>query len=285
MAEKIFSRILLSDSIKLHPIHISNNTSQTILSKLKEKLEGKCTRHGYIKTNSIEIIKIAPGRIDLVGLNGYSQYNVQFYADVCNPFVGSIIKAKVTNTNKFGILANAGVDNINVLEIIIAKNSVNIASEVDLEDINIDDDILVEILGKKFELYDTKISIIGRVIKDIDSVKKNKKKQPTQSQPTEPTIQNPSIIDPDELDDIVEVPDIDIDGEVDPEQDQDPDQDNEDNEIEDQELENEDQEAEDEDETKSKGGFFSDASEDYDLYNDEENDNDDSETLVSEDDY
>jgi DNA-directed RNA polymerase subunit E'/Rpb7 len=176
---KVFTRVLVNDYIKLHPKKTNKNTPATILEKLKEKVEGKCSKHGYIKVDSVEIYKITPGKVELAGLNGFTQYLVYFYAEVCNPLVGSLIKCNVVNSNKFGILAEAGFYSnsrfVNVLEIIIAKNSVNIVSDVDLEKINIGDEIIVEVLGKKFELEKNTLSIVGRVVKDVDSSKKKKK--------------------------------------------------------------------------------------------------------------
>jgi DNA-directed RNA polymerase subunit E'/Rpb7 len=177
---KVFTRVLVNDYIKLHPKKTNKNTPAIILEKLKEKVEGKCTKHGYIKVDSVEIYKITPGRVELAGLNGFTQYLVYFYAEICNPLVGSLIKCNVVNSNKFGILAEAGFYSnsrfVNVLEIIIAKNSVNIVSDVDLEKINIGDEIIVEVLGKKFELEKNTLSIVGRVVKDADSSSKKKKK-------------------------------------------------------------------------------------------------------------
>lgn len=176
---KVFTRVLLSEHIKLHPKSVSSSTHQVVLDKLREKVEGKCSRHGYIKRGTVEVYKTAPGRIELVGLNGFIQYNVHFYAEVCNPLVGSLVKCSVSNINKFGILAQAGFysdsEFINVLEIIVAKNSVNIVSDVDLEKITIGDEVIVEVLGKKFELDDNKLSIVGRVVKDVDGASKKKK--------------------------------------------------------------------------------------------------------------
>ena len=176
---KVFTRVLVNDYIKLHPKKTNKNTPAIILEKLKEKVEGKCSKHGYIKVDSVEIYKITPGKVELAGLNGFTQYLVYFYAEVCNPLVGSLIKCNVVNSNKFGILAEAGFYSnsrfVNVLEIIIAKNSVNIVSDVDLEKINIGDEIIVEVLGKKFELEKNTLSIVGRVVKDVDSSKKKKK--------------------------------------------------------------------------------------------------------------
>lgn len=160
--DNIFYRVLLQDKIKIEPKYLSKDYRNYVLQKLKKQNEGVCTKHGYIRDNSIEVYKVAPGAVDMIGLNGYVVFDVHYYADVCNPLLGHTVKAKVVNVNKFGILAEVAP----ILEIIVAKNSVNILSEdgIDLESIKPGDIIQVEIMGKKFELNDKKISIVGRVV-------------------------------------------------------------------------------------------------------------------------
>jgi hypothetical protein len=104
----------------------------------------------------------------------------------------------VSNINKFGILAEAE----NVIEAIIAKNSVNIQSDIDLDKVRIGDDILIEVVGKKYELNEKKISLIGRVVKDSSLSRKSL------AAPTSDENKNKKII----LDDIVGE---DVDGEDD----------------------------------------------------------------------
>lgn len=166
----IFNRTLCKEIIKLEPKFININFKKEIKNRLERKVEGVCTKHGYIKNNSIEIYKITPGLLELSTLSGNIIYTVYFYADICNPVIGSIIDANISNINRFGILAEAGytINNTtySILEIIIAKNSVNIQSEIDLELLKIGDKIKVELIGKKFELGEKKLLGIGRVIKD-----------------------------------------------------------------------------------------------------------------------
>ena len=152
-------KVLLKDKIKLMPNELNKDCKSILLRSLKNKLEGVCSKHGYIHTNSIELYKIAPGIVEVGNLNGSSIFNIYFYASVCNPSVNSTIKAIVMDINRFGILAETGV-----LQIIVAKNSVNIESEIDLETVVVGDEITVEIIGKKFELGDKKMRIIGRAL-------------------------------------------------------------------------------------------------------------------------
>ena len=177
--DNIFYRTLLNDYIKIEPKYLSKDYRKYVLSKLRGKMEGVCTRHGYIRSGTIEIYKIAPGNIELVGLNGNIVFDVHYYADVCNPLIGNIVKATVTNVNKFGILAEVN----GILEIIIAKNSVNIQHEhgIDLDKISIADQVIIEVLGKKFELNDKKISIVGKIVPSTTKAptKKHKEKEET----------------------------------------------------------------------------------------------------------
>lgn len=169
MADNIFMRMLLNDKVKLEPAFLSKRYKEEVLRRLKLRLEGVCSRHGFIKPNSIQLHKVCMGKVELVSLNGNVQFDVSFYADICNPLIGSVIKSKVLNVNKFGILAEAE----GVVEIIIAKNSIGIQSEIDLNRVRIGDELLIEVVGKKFELNDKKISLIGRVVKDAKAILKS----------------------------------------------------------------------------------------------------------------
>ena len=164
----IFIKEVLVDKVKIKPTNLGKNIREILTHILVKKYEGICSHHGYIKPGSIEILKHSSGQLLTVSLNGDVIYNVVFKAEVCNPMVGCHVTAKVINMNKFGILAEAGImigsSHTPILEIIIAKNTIDIASNVNLEAIKIGDIISVEILGKKYELMDKKISIVGKIV-------------------------------------------------------------------------------------------------------------------------
>lgn len=162
MDSNIFYRVMLNDRMKIEPKHLSKTYRTYVTNRLKTLMEGTCTKHGLIKQGSIDVYKIAPGNIELISLNGSIVFDVYYHAEVCNPLIGSILKSTVVNVNKFGILAESS----GILEIIIAKNSVNINhdSVVNLESIQIGQSVMVEVVGKKFELGDKKISIVGRIV-------------------------------------------------------------------------------------------------------------------------
>lgn len=176
-SQDIFVRSLLLDKVKLKPNQLSQNVKSHLLQSLKAKFEGVCSYHGFIRPGSLEIYKHSLGNVIAVSLNGDVEFKVQYYADVCNPSIGSIVKSKIVNSNKFGFLAHTGIRNANgvfhpILELIIAKNvKDNSGVQELLDNLSIGDEVMVEVLGKKFELGDKKICAVGR----LNQSKKNTK--------------------------------------------------------------------------------------------------------------
>ena len=174
MNNESFIPSLLNEKIKVHPKNLHKNIDNVIYSLLIERNEGKCTRHGYIRKNSIKLLKTSVGRVEAHTLHGFVNYDVQFSASVCNPTNGSILKCKIVNSNNFGILCCSGIEEdgqfVTILDIIVPKSSLNIRSdtEINLNSLKIGEYICVEIVGKKFNINDSKISAVGKVV-NIDN--------------------------------------------------------------------------------------------------------------------
>ena len=242
----------MNEKIKLEPKFLNKHFREELQKRLVKKLEGICSKHGYIRHNTIKIHKIKPGLVELISLNGHIQYDVYFHAEVCNPHITSVIKCKITNTNKFGILAEAGYRYeghfYSILEVIIAKNSVSIKSDINLDDKKEGDIIKVEIVGKKFELNDKKISLVGRI---ANSSKPSKKEM------------NPIKLAAEPHDDVADVEDVDETHDVEEDDDSDADE--------------SDEEPVDDDSSIKEGGA------DDDVFSNEEEEVDDDEDVVEDD--
>lgn len=168
--QDIFLRTVLTDKVVLKPWQLSSNSKEVIQFILKNKFEGKCSYHGYIKPGSIKVHNYSMGKVIDSSLNGDVEYFVQYNADICNPAIGSIIPAIVTNKNVFGILAEAFINipdakkNVSILEIIVVKTH-HTEKKIDFDKVKESDLIDIEIMGKKFELNDKKISAWGKIVK------------------------------------------------------------------------------------------------------------------------
>ena len=161
--DEIFVDAVLVDKVKIKPRGLCQNKQSILQDILINKFEGKCSYHGYIKRGSIKIIKCSAGQVKDVTLNGDTEYLVSYRALVCNPIIGSIVRAKVVNQNKFGILAEVTINGTEpVLEIIITKMIE--PGEIPLDKIKVGDMVNVEILKKRFELNDDRITNVGKII-------------------------------------------------------------------------------------------------------------------------
>jgi hypothetical protein len=167
MSIELFIPIKFRCSISLKPSELNNNFENLLLQILKNKYENICSKYGYIKNNSIKIIKRSIGTIKSQHFNGNICFDIVCIAEICNPIQGSIIKCRVKAKNSLGLLCEGGYEgNKQILEIIVPKISAGIESEINLDSIAINQEIKIEVCGKKYQLYDKHISIIGRAIKD-----------------------------------------------------------------------------------------------------------------------
>jgi len=162
----MFMPIKFNTTIILTPNELNKTFENTILTKIKSTLENSCSKHGYIKKDSIKIIKRSPGYIKESHFNGNIAYDLNCIAEICNPAQDSIVKCIVKAKNNLGLLAIGKYEDMAILEVIIPKITSGILSDVNIDNINIGDEINVIVCGKKFTLYDKMISIIGRIIKD-----------------------------------------------------------------------------------------------------------------------
>ena len=143
--------------IKSH--QLNENIDDLLLDIIKNKNGNKCAKEGYIKKDTIEILKKSNGLIPAGHFNGSIRYIIKYSAQVCNPENGSIIECRVINKNKIGILAET-LESPSPLTILVATQ--HHMNNDNYQAIEVGAIIFVEVIGKKYELYDKKISIISR---------------------------------------------------------------------------------------------------------------------------
>jgi len=168
MTSKMFMPIKFNTSIILTPKELNNNFENVILEKLKNTLENSCSKHGYIKKDSIKIIKRSSGYIKESHLNGNIAYDLCCIAEICNPIQDTVIKCVVKAKNNLGLRAIGMHEDMAILEVIIPRITSGIQSEINIDDVKIGDSVNVLVCGKKFTLYDKMISIVGKILKDKD---------------------------------------------------------------------------------------------------------------------
>ena len=181
----MYTDLVIRERVKLKPNMTGRNFRDVLQDKIARERSGRCCRHGYVVPGSVILQRVAPGIVDAAALNGDVIYDVEYAATVCNPLEGSVVRARVVNMNKFGLLAHCRLADAqerrttnNVLEIVIARHQHQLAA-VDrpqlpsLDSVAIGSWVLVEVRGKALKLDDVNITRIGIVTAIVAEVKED----------------------------------------------------------------------------------------------------------------
>ncbi|AUF82378.1 putative DNA-directed RNA polymerase subunit Rpb7 [Tetraselmis virus 1] len=168
----MFQVISFKHPIKLKASEIGSNVREVIEDRARALMEGVCGEHGYIRQNTLRMTDVSSGKLSKIDMGRHYTFVGTFKAEVCNPVPGLRFNALVRSINRFGMLAEGGYYDpdgtlIPVIEIVIVRNPATIVNEVDLDELQIGDEIGVEVLGRQFELRESRISAYGRTVQTV----------------------------------------------------------------------------------------------------------------------
>lgn len=156
----IYSRGVITESCVLSINEVGKNLKQILEQKVKNKLEGKCSKDGFCKPESIQIITYSSGKIRD---GSYIQFELVLEAMFAFPVEGMLINAVANNVTKAGIKASIKNTDPSPLIIFISRDHYHMSDY--FQSIKENDDIVVRVIGQRFELNDPFISVIGEVVK------------------------------------------------------------------------------------------------------------------------
>lgn len=157
--EQLFHPITINKSIILEAKYINNKLDDFILKKVKDEIEGRCIKDGYVKPNSVKILKRSLGSTQQSHFTGTILYHLLLSIEICNPLQGAVIEAQVVNTSKMGILAGVPYEEVSPLNILLARE--HHIDNQDFLNLKQKDLIKIKIIGRRFEQGENHISIIG----------------------------------------------------------------------------------------------------------------------------
>jgi len=165
----LFSKNILTRRLLLPFNKVSENIKDNLEILLKKKLEGLCTKEGYVQRDSIEVMTYSSGVIEASNV----AFIVSFKCNICRPVEGMKIKCNVVNITKAGI--KAVYDNeLNSPVIIFIARDHNLNNPL-YSNVKIKDIITVKVIGVRYELNDENISIIADLVNSKLKDKKGKK--------------------------------------------------------------------------------------------------------------
>jgi hypothetical protein len=126
-----------------------------LIDKLKERLEQRCSPHGYVLPGTLELITRSTGMVDSGRFTGDWAFLIKAKGKVLHPPEGTVVEVEVLKSNKMGIYA-------------VYENAIRIMVPRDLhlgddefDQIQVGEHIRVEIQKSRFQLKDQFIVSVG----------------------------------------------------------------------------------------------------------------------------
>ena len=149
---------VFEEQLALTSIDLKRNISSidaVLENKLKQRLEGRCSKHGFVLPDTIKILSRSMGSLERGRFTGDLLFHVQAEGSVLNPPDGHILEGDIIRKNKMGIYVNYR-DAIRV----IVPRDVNIGNE-EFESVEIGEIVRVEIKKSRFQVNDEYILSVG----------------------------------------------------------------------------------------------------------------------------
>lgn len=164
---------VFEDKIYICPRDFSKKISidNVILEKLANKLEGKCSLHGWVKPQSVKVISRSSGYIENGRFTGDTVFHVQSEATVINTPSGLVVRGDVIKKNKMGMFVNYK----DAVRIILPRD-LHIGNE-EYDNTEVGDFIKVEIKKSQFQVNDLNILSVGLFRGTDKNIQMNEEKE------------------------------------------------------------------------------------------------------------
>ena len=130
---------------------------------LRKDLEGIFIKEGYVIPNTLRVVDMSAGKVISESLSGDLNYTVMIEAKVHRPKPGDVLKGKIKDKNKFGILIV-----VDPLDIILSF--VHHKNPDDLKEKEIGDEIEIVIATSRFQIGDKRQRVVAIWKEDENAV-------------------------------------------------------------------------------------------------------------------
>jgi N-glycosidase YbiA len=174
--EGIETLAIFEEKVALTPRDLANakiNIQAAVSSKLAEKIEGKCSLHGWVVPNTVKLLSRSMGYTEKGRFTGDIVFHVQAQAKVLNPASGSHVVCQVTGNNMMGMYVTYRVPKtekdrktkqtitteVDAIKVILPRD-LHIGDET-FSKIEIGETVQVEIKKSRFQVNDKFVLSVG----------------------------------------------------------------------------------------------------------------------------
>ncbi len=156
--------VIFEEKVSLSPLDIRaeiTSFDDILLKKLKASLEGRCSKHGFVLRDSLQVVSRSLGMFEKGCFTGDAIFWIKAQGRVYNPPEGFQIEGEVIRKNKMGLYMLVE----DAIRIMVPRD-LHIGS-VDFDKVEMGDRILVEIKKSRFQINDSHILSIGQFIRKV----------------------------------------------------------------------------------------------------------------------
>lgn len=157
--KSIYAQTVLNRDISVPINNVGQNIHQ-ILEKLLSELVigGKCVTEGFVAKSNIKLISYSTGIVSADRVI----FNVVFMCNIFYPVEGMLLKTKVSLISIGGVSAVSNVETPSPFTAYLYKD--HHVTDAGFNRIKIGDVIKIRVIGQRFSLNDSEITIIGKYI-------------------------------------------------------------------------------------------------------------------------
>lgn len=152
------SEAFFQEKVYLTPKDLRNEIGSVdtiLINKLKERLEQRCSPHGYVLPGTLELLTRSAGMVDSGRFSGDWAFLVKAKGSVLHPPEGTMVEVEILKNNKMGIYAEYE----NAIRIMVPRD-LHLGDE-EFDQLKVGERIRVEIQKSRFQLRDPFIVSVG----------------------------------------------------------------------------------------------------------------------------
>ena len=155
------SEAFFQEKVYLTPKDLRNeivSVDAILISKLKERLEQRCSPHGYVLPGTLELLTRSAGMVDSGRFSGDWAFLVKAKGSVLHPPENTMVEVEVLKNNKMGVYAVYE----NAIRIMVPRD-IHIGNE-DFDSLKVGERIQVKIKKSRFQLRDPFIVSVAEYV-------------------------------------------------------------------------------------------------------------------------
>ena len=151
---------LFDENIPLTPKDLSRNAIRVrdvLQKKLKSKLEGRCSRDGWVKPGTLKILSHSMGYVESGRFTGDIVFHTKCEGTVINPSADVIVQGEVIRKIKMGIYVNMD----DAVRIILPRDHPSHIGNEEYDTVAVGEKVSVMIKKSRFQVNDEYILSVG----------------------------------------------------------------------------------------------------------------------------